>query len=213
MMKILRTTLPALLLLTFLSGSALAQGKVATVDLQKLFDNYWKTKQAAASLDELRVQLAKIEKDKTDDFKKGNDDYQKLMAQANDQALAADERARRQQAADDKAKQLQAAKADIEQFDRSANVQLSDKRQRMRDNVLIDIKAAVTAKAKAAGCSLVIDSAAVTPNGTQVLVYNSGDNDLTDVILAQLNVGAPIDVTKPAAPALAPPSLSSTNNP
>jgi Skp family chaperone for outer membrane proteins len=212
-MKIFRTTLPALLLLTFLSGSALAQGKIATVDLQKLFDNYYKTKLAAASLDESRAQLAKDEKGMTDDFKKANDDYQQLLSQASDMALAADERTRRQQAADDKLKQLQANKAAIDQFDRQANVTLGEKRQRMRDNILVDIKAVVSAKAKAAGCSLVIDSAAITPNSTQVLVYNSGDNDLTDVILAQLNAGAPIDVTRPAMTTLAPPSLSSTNVP
>ena len=212
MMNILRMTLPALLLLTFLSGSALAQGKVATVDLQKLFDNYYKTKLAAASLEENRAQLAKDEKSMTDDLKKGSDDYQKLLSQASDMALAPDERARRQQAADDKMKQLQAAKAAIDQFDRQANVTLGEKRTRMRENVLIDIKAAVAAKAKAAGCSLVIDSAAITPNGTQVLVYNTGDNDLTDAILSQLNAGAPIDVTKPANMTLAP-SLSSTNKP
>lgn len=212
MMKIFRTTLSTILLLAFLSGSALAQGKVATVDLQKLFDNYYKTKLAAAALDENRAQLAKDEKGMTDDFKKSSDDYQKLLSQASDMTLAADERARRQQAADDMMKKLQAAKAAIDQFDRQANVTLGEKRQRMRDNILIDIKAVVNTKAKAAGCSLVIDSAAITPNGTQVLVYNSGDNDLTDAILAQLNVGAPIDVTKPATMTLAP-SLSSTNNP
>src|SRR5207237_9767865 len=105
------------------------------------------------------------------------------------------------------------ADAALKQFDPQANVTLGEKRQRMRDNVLIEIKAAVAVKAKAAGCALVIDSAAVTPNNTQVLVYNSGDNDLTDVILAQLNAGAPIDVTKPATMTLAPPSLSTTNNP
>ena len=213
MMKFLRITLPALLLVSFLSGSALAQGKIATVDLQKLFDNYYKTKLAAASLEESRAQLAKDEKGMLDDLKKGTEDYQKLVSQASDMALSADERSRRQQAAEDKKKQLQAADAAIKQFDQQANVTLGEKRTRMRDNVLIEIKAAVASKAKAAGCSLVIDSAAITPNNTQVLVYNNGDNDLTDAILAQINAGAPIDVTKPATMTLAPSSLSTTNNP
>ena len=59
MRNILRTILPAVLLLTFLSGSALAQSKIATVDLQKLFDNYWKTKQAQAAIQDRVAQLAK----------------------------------------------------------------------------------------------------------------------------------------------------------
>ena len=213
MMKILRVTLPALLLLTFLSGSALAQTKIATVDLQKLFDNYYKRNLAAASLEDSRVQLAKDEKGMTDDFKKLSDDYQKLLAQASDQALSADERAKRQQAADDKMKLLQTSKTAIDQFDRQAQITLGDKRQRMRDSILVDIKAVVVAKAKAGGYSLVIDSAAITANGTLTVVYNNGDNDLTDAVLAQLNAGAPIDVTKPAATNTAPPPLFNTNNP
>ena len=47
MKNILRTILPAFLLMAFMGGSALAQTKIATVDLKKLFDNYYKTKLAA----------------------------------------------------------------------------------------------------------------------------------------------------------------------
>jgi outer membrane protein len=218
MMKLLRTTLPAILLLTILSGSALAQTKIATVDLKKLFDNYYKTKLAQAAIQESAAQLDKDDKGMKDDFKKGNDDYQQLSEQANDQTLSADERARRKQAADDKAKQLQASKATIDQFDRQAQVTLGEKRQRMRDNILTEIKTAIASKAKAGGYSIVFDSAAETVNGTLTMVYNSGDNDLTDDVLAQLNAGAPIDVTKPAVTDPAPaawsaPMTNSHSNP
>jgi Skp family chaperone for outer membrane proteins len=43
---ILRSIFPAVLLLTLLSGSALAQTKIATVDLGNTFTNYYKTKLA-----------------------------------------------------------------------------------------------------------------------------------------------------------------------
>ena len=38
------------------------------------------------------------------------------------------------------------------------------------------------------------------------IVYSTGDNDLTDAVLAQLNAGAPIDLTKPAT--TTPPSVT-----
>jgi outer membrane protein len=196
-----------MLLLAFMSGSALAQTKIATVDLKKLFDNYYKTKLASAALDERRSQLDKDDKSMKDDLKTGSDDYQKLVQQANDQALSADERDRRKQSADDKLKQLQASKAAIDQFERQAQTTLGEQRQRMRDNILVEIKAAVSTKAKAAGDTLVIDTAAETVNGTMAVVYSVGDNDLTDAILTQMNAGAPIDLTKPAAP---PPTLTNT---
>lgn len=211
MMKIFRTLFPAILLMTFLSGSALAQTKIATVDLKKLFDNYYKTKLAQANIQESAAQMDKDDKGLKDDFKKGNDDYQQLSQQANDQTLSADERARRKQAADDKAKQLQTEQSSIQQFERQAQTTLQEKRQRMRDNILTEIKAAVATKAKSGGYSFVLDSAAETVNGTLTIVYSNGDNDLTDGILAQLNAGAPIDLTKPVT--TAPPALSNTNNP
>jgi Skp family chaperone for outer membrane proteins len=211
MKNIFRTILPAVLLMTFLSGSALAQTKVGTVDLRKLFDNYWKTKQAQIAIQQRAAQLDKDDKSMKDDLKKSSDDYQKLLDQASDQAISADERNKRRQAAESQLKLLEDSKAAIEQFERQAQATLTEQRSRMRENVLADIQAAVSAKAKAGGYTLVIDTAAETVNGTTTVVYNSGADDLTDTILGQLNVGAPIDVTSPASTMMSAPSLMGTN--
>jgi outer membrane protein len=208
MKNLLRTILPVFLLMAFMSGSALAQTKIATVDLRKLFDNYYKTKLAQAQIQEHAAQLDKDDKSMKDDLKKASDDYQTLLQQSSDQALSADERDRRKQAASDKLKELQSSKAAIDQYERQAQTTLGEQRQRMREKIITEIKAAVTTKAKAGGFTLVFDTAAETVNGTMAIVYTSGDNDLTDAVLAQLNAGAPIDTTKPVM--ITPPSL--TNN-
>jgi outer membrane protein len=197
MKMILRTIFPVILSLAFMGGSALAQTKIATVDLKKLFDNYYKTKLAQAAIQERASQLDKDDKSMKDELKTGSDDYQKLLQQANDQALSADERDRRKQSADDKLKDLQQRKAAIDQYERQAQTSLGEQRQRMRDNILVEIKAAVATKAKAANDTLVFDTAAETVNGTMAVIYSTSDNDLTDAVLAQLNAGAPIDLTKP----------------
>jgi outer membrane protein len=204
-MKTLRTIIPILLLLAFLNTPALAQTKIATVDLRKLFDNYWKTKQAQAAVQDRATQLDKDDKGMKEDLKKGSDEYQALLAQANDQAISADERDKRKQAAADKLKDLMTSKSAIDQFERQAQSTLAEQRQRMRDNILTEIKAAVTAKAKAGGYTLVFDSSSESVNGTTSLVYTSGDNDLTDDVLSQINAGAPVDLPKPAAPLLTSP--------
>ena len=211
-MKFLRTTVLTISLLAFLSVPALAQTKIGTVDLRKLFDGFWKTKQAQNVLNDRKAQLDTDDKGMRDDLKKGSEEYQKLLEQANDQALSTDQRDKRKQAAADKLKQLQDSKAAIDQFERQAQVTLQEQQIRMRDNILTEIKAAVTAKAKTAGYSLVIDAAAETANATTAVVYSSGENDLTDAVLKQLNEGAPIDLTKPVA-STAVPSLVGTNSP
>jgi Skp family chaperone for outer membrane proteins len=68
----------------------------------------------------------------------------------------------------------------------------------MRYTIRGEIKTAVNAKAKLENFALVMDSAAETVNGTLAVVYNNGQNDITETILSQLNAGTPIDVTKPA---------------
>ena len=220
-MKSLRTTLLTISLLACLSVPALAQtksslaqtNKIGTVDLRKLFDGYWKTKQVQTVLNERKAQLDNDDKSMREDYKKGSDEYQKLLTQANDQAISADQRDKRNQAAADKKKQLLDSKTAIDQFERQAQITLSEQSQRMRDNILSEIKAAVTAQAKVAGYALVIDAAAETANATTAVVYTSGENDLTGAVLKQLNAGAPISTTP--APAVTSPSLLllNTNKP
>jgi outer membrane protein len=193
----LRIVLPTILLLTFFGGSALAQQKIAIVDVQKLFNGYWKKKQAEIALNERKTELEKEDRGFIDDLKQAKDDYQKLLDDADDQAVSDDERARRKQAAADKAKQIQDSQQTIVQFERQAQATLAEQSQRMRENLIKEIQAAVTTRAKAGGYTLVIDSAAQTVNQTPVFLYTEGQDDLTADVLSQLNAGAPIDTTAP----------------
>ncbi|HLX95183.1 MAG TPA: OmpH family outer membrane protein [Verrucomicrobiae bacterium] len=212
MKDVLRIILPAVLLMTFLSGSALAQQKIATVDMRKLFDGYWKTKQAETALNDRKAELDKEDRGFLDNLQKDRDDYQKLLDSANDQAISADERDKRKQAAADKYTEMQNSQAAVVQFERQAQATLASQTQRMRTDIIQEITTVVTSKAKAAGYTMVMDLAAQSLNQTPVLMYNDGQNDLTAAVLAQLNAGAPIDLTQPAASVI-PPLTISTNNP
>jgi len=196
--------------MTFLSGSALAQTKIATVDLRKLFDNYYKTKQAQAIIQENAAKLDKEDKDYRSDFTQTNNVYQQLLAQVNDPAISAEERDRRKQSVTNQLKQLEDMKTQIDQFERTAQSTLSDQRQRMRDKVLVEIQTRVSDAAKAHGYSLVLDTAAESINSTPTIIYHNSENDLTDEVLKQLNLNAPIDTTAPAVTTPVP-SLIGTN--
>jgi outer membrane protein len=216
MKHFLRMVLTVFLLLAVSSVAAQAQNKIATVDLRKLFDGYWKTKQAQAALNDRKAELSKEDHGFLADLTKAKDDYQKLLAAANDQAISAEERAKRQQAATDKLQQIKDSQSTLVQFERQAEATLSEQSQRMRTDVLKEIYAAVNEKAKAGGYTMVIDIAAETVNQTPVLLYTSGQDDLTAAVLDQLNAGAPINVlnntnapTLPLAPSHAP--LGETN--
>ena len=193
-MKNLRLTFLTVLLLAATALSATAQTKVATVDMKKIFNGYWKTKQATAALENRKSELRKEMKDMADSLEKAQNDYKQLLDQANDPAISADERDKRKLAAADKIREINSSKSTLEQFQRQADAQLADQSQRMSGNLVTEIQQAVSDKAKAAGYTLVVNSA-----NAEAIIYASHDNDLTDSVLTQLNAGAPIDLNKPAA--------------
>lgn len=194
MMKLICGTILALAL-TGLTASA--QTRIATVDLKLLFEKYYKTREADAALKERATDFDKEFKGLREELKKAGEDYQKLVADANDQAVSIEERAKRKKAAEDKLKSIRDSEDTTMQFERNARATLDEQKRRMRDKVLEIIRTAITGRAKTAGYSLVVDTAAETINSTPVVLYTAGDNDLTEDILKQLNASAPIEATKP----------------
>ena len=191
------TLVLGLLLISALGCSALAQGRTATIDLRKVFDGYWKTKQADSSLKDRAADMEKEHKNMLDDWKKAKEDYEGLLSNANDQAVSTEEREKRKQAAKDKLKFIKETEDTISQYERQARATLDEQRKRMRDNILGEIRTVLNAKAKTSNFSLVIDVAAESANNTPVILYTNNENDLTQDILSQLNAGAPVDTSKP----------------
>ncbi|MEI7809390.1 MAG: OmpH family outer membrane protein [Verrucomicrobiota bacterium] len=193
-MKKLQLTILTFTLLAAMAFSANAQTKTASVDMKKLFEGYWKTKQAQTALENRKVELRKEIKDMTDNLEKSQAEYKQLLDQAMDQAISADEREKRKHSAGDKAKEMSNSKIALEQFQRQAEAQLADQSQRMSGNIVTEIRKAVADKAKAGGYTTVLNA-----NTTEIVVYVEPGIDITESVLKQLNAGAPIDVTKPAA--------------
>lgn len=185
--------------MALLNSSAWAQGKIATVDLKRLFENYWKTKQASASLDDRKKDMEKEDKNMMDDYKRMKDDYQTILTAAGDQNIAPEEREKRKKNSEDKLKQLKDLEETIVQYERQARTTLVEQNQRMRSNILNEIRTVVTAKAKAGGFSLVLDTAAQSGDATPMVLFSNNENDMTDAVLTELNRTAPAELPKTEA--------------
>jgi len=186
----------SLLLLTFLSGSAWAQTRIATVDVKKVFENYWKKKQAEAVIKELKDDMAKEDNNMRSEFKKMGEDYQALLASASDSVVSTEEREKRKKAAEDKLRQINDLKEQIGQYERTAQGRLQDQSERSISRIIDEIRSVVSTKAKAGGFSLVIDAAAVSPSAAPVVLYTNNENDMTDAVLLALNSTAPSEPSK-----------------
>ena len=191
-MKKFRYLVLTVVLLAVTVVSASAQTKVATVDMKKLFNGYYKTKLSQTSLENRKTELRKEIKDMADGLEKSQADYKKLLDQSNDPAVSSDEREKSRLASLDKVKDINNSREAIEQFQHQAEAQLADQSQRMSVNLVGEIQKAVADRAKAGGYSMVLNSGSV-----EVVVFANNDNDITASVLAQLNAGAPIDVSTP----------------
>ncbi|MBN8248420.1 MAG: OmpH family outer membrane protein [Verrucomicrobia bacterium] len=186
-------------------AQAQSQIRIAVVDLKKVFDGYWRTKQADSQLKERAADFEKARNGLIEDYKKSNDEFRTYVESAQDPALSADEREKRKKDLEKKQTDLREQEASIRTFDQNSRQALAEQQGRMRESVLRDIRGVVDEKARVGGFSLVLDVAATTVNQTPVVMYNTlagTDADLSDAVLKQLNLNAPPDAAKTdAAPA------------
>ena len=84
----LSKTLLALLAASFLIANARAETKIAVIDLKRVFDNYWKKKQAQAQVDDQKADFDKKFKGMLEDYQKANEEYKKLFDSSTDQAVS-----------------------------------------------------------------------------------------------------------------------------
>ncbi len=183
-------------------GSAQTSPKIGVIDLKKVFDGYWKTKQADTNLKSQAAELDKQRKSMLDAYERLSGEYKKIEGTLNDQAVAAEEREKRKKTAEGKLMEIREVEQSVQQFDRTARTQIGERQRQMRDSILKEIKEAISAKTKSAGYDMIIDSAAESTNGTPVVMFWNGTGDITDAILSHLNANAPAEPTP--APAASP---------
>jgi Skp family chaperone for outer membrane proteins len=193
----LHRILLALITLLVMTSGAIAQPKIGLIDLKKVFDGYWMTKQQNAELKETEAEYEKSRRRLLDDYQRAGEEYKKLLEGANDQALSADERAKRKTDAERKVLEIREIEQSITQFDRTMRQTLADQTKRMRDRILVKIREVIDTHARSGGFTMVLDTVAETINQTPMILYHNGQNDITEQVLAELNATAPISLPPP----------------
>jgi outer membrane protein len=174
-----------------LTAQAQTTPKIGLIDLKRVFDNYYKTKQADAQLKERATDSEKVLKGMRDDYQKTGEEYRKLVESANDQAVSAEEREKRKKSAESKMTELQELEKNAQTFQRQTQTTLDEQRRRLRDNILKEIRELVNAKAKTASYTLIMDTAAESVNQTPIILFTNNQNDITEEVLTEMNAKAP----------------------
>jgi len=186
MNKLLSLTLAFLLLLPI---AARAQGtlKIGTVDMNRAFKEYNKTKDAEAKINEAKNQAKKEYDDRADAYKKALDEINNLNKQLDSPALSAEKKAQTAKDRDEKIANIKNMEREINEFRQTRERQLQEQAMRMREGIVKEITDVVNEKVKTNGLDLVFDRSGMSLNGVPLLMYSKDNVDFTTDVVAVLN--------------------------
>ena len=169
--------------------AALAQStlKVGTVDMQRAFKEYTRTKDAEAKINDAKNAAKKEYDDRADAYKKALDQINNLNKQLDAPALSADAKTQKAKERDDKIANIKNMEREITEFRQTRERQLQEQALRMREGIVKEITDVVMDKVKANNMDLVFDKSGMSLNGVPVLMYSRDNTDFTTDIMSVLN--------------------------
>jgi len=169
--------------------AAFAQGtmKIGTVDMQRAFKEYNKTKDAEAKINDAKNAARKEYDDRAEDYKKALDEINNLNKQLESPALSADKKTQMAKDRDDKIAKIKNMEREISDFRQTRERQLQEQLMRMREGIVKEITDVVMEKVRANHLDLVFDKSGMSINGVPVLMYAPENVDFTNDIITVLN--------------------------
>jgi outer membrane protein len=203
MKRLLSLTLASVLLLPI---AARAQGtlKIGTVDMNRAFKEYNKTKDAEAKINEAKNQAKKEYDERADAYKKALDEVNNLNKQLDSPALSAEKKAQTAKDRDDKIANIKNMEREINEFRQTRERQLQEQALRMREGIVKEITDVVNENVKTKSLDLVFDKSGMSLNGVPLLMYSRDNVDFTNDVVAVLNKPgrvSSVSLTSPAASA------------
>jgi len=194
----------ALLSALALPDGAFAQGmKIATVDMNRAFKEYNKTKDAETKINDAKNAAKKEYDDRADSYKKALDEINKLNQQLEAPALSADAKTQKAKERDEKIASIKSMEREINEFRQTREKQLQEQAVRMRDGIVKEITDVVMEKVKSNNMDLVFDKSGQSLNGVPTLIFSRDNMDFTSELIATLNKPGRLDNKPAGSPAKA----------
>ena len=171
--------------------------KIASVDMGKVFDEYYKTKKAAATLNDRKTSYDKEIKERGLELEKMQDDLKKLKEESENPVFTDDKRAEKRGALGIKITEWN---QQLRRFEEMKQIRMRDflqQEEQMKKMLVGEITEIVNQKARKDGCTMVVDKSGLTSNRVPVFVYIQDSLDITADIIKTLNAGAPVETPSP----------------
>src|SRR3954464_2914463 len=206
MKKILTIVLGSMLALpiaTFAQGTI----KIGTVDMNRAFKEYNKTKDAEAKINDAKNAAKKEYDDRADAYKKALDEINNLNKQLDSTALSAEAKTKLAKDRDDKIANIKNMEREINEFRQTRERQLQEQALRMREGIVKEITDVVMERVKSNNIDFVFDKSGMSLNGVPIVMYAKENVDFTNDVVTALNKpGRATTRTNAEKPATAPAS-------
>ena len=186
-MKKSLSILSALALVAPIAAFAQGTAKIGTVDMQRAFKDYNKTKDAEVKINEAKNAAKKEYDDRAEAYKKALDEINNLNKQLESPALSADKKTGMAKERDDKIATIKSMEREISDFRQTRERQLQEQLMRMREGIVKEITDVVMEKVKAKSLDFVLDKSGISINGVPVVLYAPDNVDFTSEIIDTLN--------------------------
>jgi Skp family chaperone for outer membrane proteins len=187
-MKTTASLVIALTAFVVTGGVASAQNvNVGTVDMKRVFEGYYKTKEAMSRVDELRNTYKRDVDERAEGLKKLRDEVQKLEEEIKKPELSNDAKQKKLNERNDKATEFQAMDREIRTFVQTREKELNDQSVRMRNTIVEEIMKVVNDQVKSNGYDIVFDRQGVSMNNVPVVLFAKDSYDFSKVVLDTLN--------------------------
>jgi len=184
--------------------AAATELKVATVSMERVFDEYYKTKEANANFKARADEVDVKRRELVGDVKGAKVDLEALSSESRDKSLSDSAREKKKRAAEEKFSQYKDAEEKLMEFDKAQKKTFGDQMREAQKGIVKEIGTVIQAYAKEKGFTLVLDSSGKTMNSIEALVYADPALDITEPIMTLLNKDAPKSDASAAKPAAAP---------
>ena len=186
-MKTKLLTLALSLLALPVAGFAQGALKIGTIDMNRAFKEYNKTKDAEAKINDAKNAAKKEYDERADSYKKALDEINNLNKQLDSSALSADAKTKLAKDRDDKIANIKNMEREINEFRQTRERQLQEQALRMREGIVKEITDVVMDKVKTNNLDLVFDRSGMSLNGVPLVMYARDNFDFTNDVVTVLN--------------------------
>lgn len=171
------------------AGTARAEDRIVFVDMDKVFNEFYKTKLADAQLKDQAEEFKGERTKMVDEFQKLQDDFKAARDEAQNTALSEEARNKKRNAAEELLVELREREGKIRRFEESRRRQLDEQMKRVRDKLVVEIKETISTYVKSQGYTAALDSSGENLNGVSAVLYFDPKTDITTAIVDLLNTG------------------------